>query len=53
LHYVKVNLDEFLEKIFRKFSGVAKEKNISLTDDISLNETEFAFDEDKMEQVFT
>ncbi|MCY7812533.1 sensor histidine kinase ResE [Bacillus spizizenii] len=53
LHYEKVNVNEFLEKIIRKFSGVAKEKNITLHQDISLTEEEFMFDEDKMEQVFT
>ncbi|MDY7214703.1 sensor histidine kinase ResE [Bacillus subtilis] len=53
LHYEKINVNEFLEKIIRKFSGVAKEKNISLHHDISLTEEEFMFDEDKMEQVFT
>lgn len=26
LHYEKINVNEFLEKIIRKFSGVAKEK---------------------------
>ncbi|MED2948569.1 sensor histidine kinase ResE [Bacillus subtilis] len=53
LHYEKINVNEFLEKIIRKFSGVAKEKNIALQNDISLTEEEFMFDEDKMEQVFT
>ncbi|PJM64433.1 PAS domain-containing sensor histidine kinase [Bacillus subtilis] len=53
LHYEKINVNEFLEKIIRKFSGVAKEKNIALQNDISLTEEEFLFDEDKMEQVFT
>ncbi|MBV5122559.1 sensor histidine kinase ResE [Bacillus halotolerans] len=53
LHYEQINLNEFIEKIMRKFSGVAKEKNISLHQDISLTEEEFMFDEDKMEQVFT
>ncbi|MGM0947569.1 sensor histidine kinase ResE [Bacillus vallismortis] len=53
LHYEKINVNEFLEKIIRKFSGVAKEKNIALHQDVSLIEEEFMFDEDKMEQVFT
>ncbi|MCY8145938.1 sensor histidine kinase ResE [Bacillus inaquosorum] len=53
LHYENINVNEFLEKIIRKFSGVAKEKNIALHQDISLTEEEFMFDEDKMEQVFT
>ncbi|MFH0347419.1 sensor histidine kinase ResE [Bacillus vallismortis] len=53
LHYEKINVNEFLEKIIRKFSGVAKEKNIALHQVVSLIEEEFMFDEDKMEQVFT
>ncbi|MEG7333101.1 sensor histidine kinase ResE [Bacillus subtilis] len=53
LHYEKINVNEFLDKIIRKFSGVAKEKNIALHQDVSLIEEEFMFDEDKMEQVFT
>lgn len=53
LHYETVNLHEFLEKISRKFSGVAKEKGVSLTEDISVSQPECVFDEDKMEQVFT
>ncbi|MGV7066817.1 histidine kinase dimerization/phospho-acceptor domain-containing protein, partial [Bacillus velezensis] len=38
LHYETVNLHEFLEKISRKFSGVAKEKGVSLTEDISVSQ---------------
>ncbi|MCO4850324.1 sensor histidine kinase ResE [Bacillus vallismortis] len=53
LHYEHINVNEFLEKIIRKFSGVAKEKNIALLQDVSLTEEEMMFDEDKMEQVFT
>ncbi|MEC3848941.1 ATP-binding protein [Bacillus velezensis] len=53
LRYETVNLHEFLEKISRKFSGVAKEKGVSLTEDISVSQPECVFDEDKMEQVFT
>ncbi|CAN2250663.1 sensor histidine kinase ResE [Bacillus vallismortis] len=53
LHYEHINVNEFLEKIIRKFSGVAKEKNIALNQDVSLTEEEMMFDEDKMEQVFT
>ncbi|MCY8426209.1 sensor histidine kinase ResE [Bacillus vallismortis] len=53
LHYEHINVNEFLEKIIRKFSGVAKEKNIALHQDVSLTEEEMMFDEDKMEQVFT
>ncbi|AOU01478.1 cell wall metabolism sensor histidine kinase WalK [Bacillus velezensis] len=53
LRYETVNLHEFLEKISRKFSGLAKEKGVSLTEDISVSQPECVFDEDKMEQVFT
>ncbi|MED5049656.1 ATP-binding protein [Bacillus siamensis] len=53
LRYETVNLHEFLEKISRKFSGVAKEKEVSLTEDIAVSQPECVFDEDKMEQVFT
>ncbi|NPC93113.1 HAMP domain-containing protein [Bacillus sp. WMMC1349] len=53
LNVETVELREFFERIFRKFSGLAGDKDINLTHNLDLNETVFVFDPDKMEQVLT
>ncbi|KKK08182.1 ATP-binding protein, partial [Bacillus sp. L_1B0_12] len=45
--------EELTEKIYRKFLGIAKEKQINLTYEIQVEEPYFVFDPDKIEQVFT
>ncbi|WMT30734.1 ATP-binding protein [Bacillus aerius] len=56
--HITLNLDsadteELTEKIYRKFLGIAKEKQINLTYEIQVEEPYFVFDPDKIEQVFT
>ncbi|MDA7027775.1 ATP-binding protein [Bacillus sp. CLL-7-23] len=53
LNVETVELREFFERILRKFSGLAGDKDINLTHNLDLNETAFVFDPDKMEQVLT
>lgn len=56
--HISLNLEEisvpnFIDKINRKFQGLAKEKMISLKADIDLDETIYVLDPDKIEQVLT
>jgi two-component system, OmpR family, sensor histidine kinase ResE len=56
--HISLNLEEisvpnFIDKINRKFQGLAKEKIISLKADIDLDETIYVLDADKIEQVLT
>ncbi|MCY7801793.1 ATP-binding protein, partial [Bacillus haynesii] len=53
LNVEPVELREFFERVFRKFYGVAGDKDITLSHNLDLNETKFVFDPDKMEQVLT
>lgn len=53
LNIEPVELREFFERVFRKFYGVAGDKDITLSHNLDLNETKFVFDPDKMEQVLT
>ncbi|MFZ3588594.1 ATP-binding protein [Bacillus sp. DJP31] len=48
-----VNLQEFVERVVRKFQGLAKEKSITLTHSCTNCHEFFTFDPDRMEQVFT
>ncbi|KAA9026166.1 ATP-binding protein [Niallia endozanthoxylica] len=49
----KVEIGPFLDKINRKFQGLAKEKKISLLFDRENDEGSFEFDSDRIEQVLT
>jgi two-component system sensor histidine kinase ResE len=56
--HISLNLEEisvtnFIDKINRKFQGLAKEKMISLKANIDLDETIYVLDPDKIEQVLT
>lgn len=53
IHPVRCNMDQFLNKIMKKFNGVAKEANITLTVSNELGSRSVYFDNDRMEQVFT
>lgn len=47
------SVPEFIDKINRKFQGLAKEKKIDLNAKVSLTEPLFRFDPDRIEQVLT
>lgn len=49
----KVEIGPFLDKIKRKFQGLSKDKNISLSFDRVNGEDIFQFDSDRIEQVLT
>lgn len=54
LNLSEVEIPEFLEKIVRKFSGVAKENGVSLIPETAVSQAERAyFDPDRIEQVLT
>ncbi|MFN2745545.1 MULTISPECIES: ATP-binding protein [Bacillus] len=53
LNVETVELKEFFERVFRKFYGVAADKEITLSHNLDLQEAQFEFDPDKMEQVLT
>ncbi len=48
-----VNVQEFTDRVVRKFQGLAKEKAITLTHTCSNCFDSFTFDADRIEQVFT
>jgi len=48
-----ISLQPFLEKIVKKFNGLAKENGIELTLSTELKNEEFYFDPDRIEQVLT
>jgi two-component system sensor histidine kinase ResE len=48
-----VNLSAFINRIIRKFQGIAKENEINISADISEEVTHFLFDPDRIEQVLT
>ncbi|MFC0271546.1 ATP-binding protein [Metabacillus herbersteinensis] len=53
LTYDEILIPEFMEKINRKFQGLAKEKQISLQISMNLEEPQFNLDPDGIEQVLT
>ncbi|MGX1193183.1 ATP-binding protein [Metabacillus sp. SLBN-84] len=53
LNLESISIYEFIEKINRKFQGLAREKDITLTSSFALDEPEFVLDPDKIEQVLT
>jgi two-component system sensor histidine kinase ResE len=48
-----VQLQDFVDRVVRKFQGLAKEKSITLSQTCTNCEDSFPFDPDRMEQVFT
>lgn len=49
----EIELQPYMERIIRKFQGLAKEKGIQLTGDLDNLEPYFNFDADRIEQVLT
>ncbi|WP_338470132.1 ATP-binding protein [Niallia sp. XMNu-256] len=49
----EVDIEPFLSRIYRKFQGLSKEKNIKLQFNREGNESVFSFDSDRIEQVLT
>ncbi|MFE8695610.1 ATP-binding protein [Cytobacillus sp. FJAT-53684] len=48
-----VEINPYLQKIIRKFQGLAKEKDIQLAQELNGQESSYRFDPDRMEQVLT
>jgi two-component system sensor histidine kinase ResE len=53
LHIGEVDIHPFVEKIGRKFQGIAKDKEVALTVDFQNPIEQYPFDADRMEQVLT
>lgn len=53
LNHETVNVEQFIDKIVRKFQGIAREKSIYIEGKIQLVEKEYVFDPDRIEQVLT
>lgn len=53
LNIEPVNMTDFCERIFRKFTGVAKENDVELISEIVTSDTEAYVDADRIEQVMT
>jgi two-component system, OmpR family, sensor histidine kinase ResE len=49
----EVNLSSFINRIIRKFQGLAKENEVDLTSDTIYEDFHFSFDPDRIEQVLT
>jgi two-component system sensor histidine kinase ResE len=49
----KIDIHPYLQRIIRKFHGLAKDKEIHLNADIQVVEDAFQFDPDRIEQVLT
>src|SRR5690625_6314301 len=52
-HHDRVNLNQFMNRIIKKFSGSASEENITITLNKDLINETAIFDADQLEQVFT
>ncbi|MRX71046.1 HAMP domain-containing protein [Bacillus lacus] len=53
LNYEETSVPDFIERINRKFQGLAREKGIDLISEIQLKNSVFVLDPDKIEQVLT
>ncbi|MDZ5471158.1 ATP-binding protein (plasmid) [Bacillus sp. 31A1R] len=49
----EIEINSYLQRIIRKFQGLAKEKGIHLTETLETKETYYYFDPDRIEQVLT
>ncbi|MCP8616735.1 ATP-binding protein [Salirhabdus salicampi] len=53
LHMQSVNLKPYLDKVVRKFRGVAEDKQVDLQGQFEIRNVEATFDPDRIEQVLT
>jgi two-component system sensor histidine kinase ResE len=53
LNLEEISVPQFIDKINRKFQGLAKDKEISLQANLDLDETLYVLDPDRIEQVLT
>src|SRR5690625_919925 len=53
LHYSDMDIDIFIDRIYKKFQGVATEKEIELKIEKSIDQKTMYVDIDRIEQVFT
>ncbi|MCM3440843.1 ATP-binding protein [Metabacillus halosaccharovorans] len=53
LNLEEISLNDFVEKVGRKFQGLAKEKDISLLTEVHIKEPTQVIDPDRIEQVLT
>lgn len=53
LNIEKVNVNDYMERIIRKFRGAAQDSNIQLTTTKNIQQNIFPFDPDRVEQVLT
>ncbi|MFC5772456.1 ATP-binding protein [Ectobacillus antri] len=53
LHLEQTEIGPFVDKIIRKFQGIAKEKEVYLKAHVLTKHNIYTFDPDRMEQVFT
>jgi two-component system sensor histidine kinase ResE len=53
LNIEKIEIEPYIERIIRKFQGIAKDKEILLQSDLNNIEKYFSFDGDRIEQVLT
>ncbi|PMC39461.1 PAS domain-containing sensor histidine kinase [Bacillus sp. UMB0899] len=53
LNLEEIQLSDFVEKVSRKFQGLAKDKDISLLTDVHISEPAHIIDPDRIEQVLT
>ncbi|WP_235991775.1 ATP-binding protein [Metabacillus schmidteae] len=53
LNLEQIQLSDFVEKVSRKFQGLAKDKDISLLTDVHITEPAHIIDPDRIEQVLT
>lgn len=53
LNLEEIQLSDFVEKVSRKFQGLAKDKDISLLTDVHITEPAHIIDPDRIEQVLT
>jgi len=53
LNISKVKLEEFMERIYKKFQGIAQDNGVKLGISLDFDKAEASFDPDRVEQVFT
>lgn len=53
LNFEEISVPQFIDKINRKFQGLAKDKQISLQANVHLEENHYVVDPDRIEQVLT
>lgn len=53
LNYEPIDVESFVNRIYKKFNGLASEKSIEVTFTHDIDKTEVIIDADRIEQVFT